>query len=70
MQHTFAVWLYDFCLWIDQTPLSQWIQAHGGTVVPSVQTIHILSIAVVMTSALMIGLRLIGVFVRDRRMRE
>jgi hypothetical protein len=66
MRHTIAVWLYEFCVWLDQTPLSQWIQAHGGTVVPSVQTVHILAIAVVMTSALMIGLRLIGVFGRDQ----
>jgi hypothetical protein len=66
MPHSIARWLYELCVWLDQTPLSQWIQDHGGSVIPTVQTIHILSIAVVMTSALMIGLRLLGAFGRDQ----
>jgi uncharacterized membrane protein SirB2 len=43
-----------------QTALSQAIQATSW-VVPTVQTVHILSVAVVITSALMLDLRLIGV---------
>jgi hypothetical protein len=66
MPHSIVVWFYEFCLWLDQTPPSQRIQAHGGSVVPTLQTIHILSIALVMTSALMIGLRLAGLFGRDQ----
>ena len=57
--------LTQICHWIDQTALSQWIQA-AGWVVPTVQTIHILAIAVVASSALMIDLRLIGVFWANR----
>jgi hypothetical protein len=57
--------LNQICHWIDQTALSQWIAA-AGWVVPSVQTIHILAIAVVASSALMIDLRLIGVFWANR----
>jgi len=46
-----------FCAWLEQTPLSQAIQG-AGWIVPAVQTIHILAIAAVMASALMIALRL------------
>ena len=57
------------CVWIDQTPLSQWMQVTNW-VVTTVQTIHILAIAVVASSALMIDLRLIGVFWADRPLRD
>jgi len=53
--------LTQICESIDHTALSQWIQS-AGWVVPTVQTIHILAIAVVASSALMLDLRLIGVF--------
>ena len=54
-----------FCSWLEQTPLSQAIQ-DTSWVVPSVQTIHILGIAVVMSSVLMIDLRLVGFVFRDQ----
>ena len=57
--------LNAICVWIDQTPLSQAIQVTNW-VVPTVQTVHILAIAVVASSALMVDLRLIGVFWADR----
>jgi hypothetical protein len=57
--------LNDICHWIEQTQLSQSIAA-AGWVVPTVQTIHILGIAMVASSALMIDLRLIGVFWANR----
>ena len=57
--------LNQICHWIDQTALSQWLQITSW-VVPTVQTIHILAIAVVASSALMIDLRLIGVFWANR----
>ena len=57
------------CWWIEHTLLSQTIQSVGW-IVPAVQTIHILAIAVVAASALMIDLRLIGVFSADRPMKE
>jgi len=60
-----ALTLNEICHRIDQTALSQSIQA-AGWVVPAVQTIHILAIAVVASSALMIDLRLIGVFWASR----
>ena len=54
-----------FCAWLDQTPLSQTIQTTGW-VVPTVQTVHILAIAAVMASVLMIDLRLLGVLGREQ----
>lgn len=55
--------------WIEQTPLSQAIQVTNW-VVPTVQVIHILAIAVVASSALMVDLRLIGAFAADRPVRD
>ncbi len=60
-----AHWLRAFCVWLDQTALSQAIQS-AGWVVPTVQTVHILSIALVVVSALMIDLRLIGIVAVDQ----
>jgi len=57
--------LGHFCSWLEQTPLSLAIQG-AGWVVPTVQTIHILAIAAVVSSALMINLRLLGVAGRDQ----
>lgn len=57
--------LNEICLWIDHTALSEWIK-ETAWVVPTVQTIHILAIAVVASSALMLDLRLIGVFWANR----
>jgi hypothetical protein len=56
------------CVWIDATPLSQWMQVTPW-VVPVVQTVHILAIAAVASSAVMIDLRLIGLFWADRPMK-
>jgi hypothetical protein len=64
-----AMTLNEICRWIDQTALSQSIQA-AGWVVPTVQTIHILAIAVVASSVLMIDLRLIGLFWANRPMKS
>jgi hypothetical protein len=50
----------QFCKWLDATPLSQTFQSLGWFV-PTVQTVHILSIAVVMTSVALIAGKLVGV---------
>src|SRR5689334_10460260 len=57
--------LNDFCAWLDQTAASQIIQTQAW-IVPAVQSIHILAFALVLASALMINLRLIGIFGRDQ----
>src|SRR5262249_26321816 len=69
MSPVFTKSLNAICVWIDQTPLSQAIQATSW-VVPTVQTVHILAIAVVASSALMIDLRLLGVFWADKSMKD
>jgi hypothetical protein len=69
MTPTLSKTINALCVWIDQTQLSQWMQVTNW-VVPTVQTVHILAIAVVASSALMIDLRLIGVFWADRPMRD
>lgn len=57
--------LENFCTWLERTPVSQTIQTVSW-IVPAVQTVHILAIAAVMGSALMINLRLIGILGRDQ----
>ena len=47
----------NFCDWLAATPLSLAFQ-NWTWFVPSVQTVHILCVAVVLTSAYVIGLRL------------
>jgi len=47
-----------FCLWLDQTDLSQTIQSTPW-IVPAVQTVHILAIATVLGAILMLNLRLL-----------
>jgi hypothetical protein len=69
MSPLFTKSLNAICLWIDQTPLSQAIQVTSW-VVPAVQTIHILAIAIVASSVLMIDLRLIGIFWADRPLKD
>jgi hypothetical protein len=57
--------LSRFCVWLEQTSLSQVIQATSW-IVPSVQTVHILAVATLLTSALMMNLRLLGLVGRDQ----
>jgi hypothetical protein len=54
-----------FCRWLQATDLSQTIQ-NVDWIVPAVQTLHILAIAAVLSSALMLALRLLGVAARDQ----
>jgi hypothetical protein len=57
------------CAWLEQTALSHTIQVMSW-IIPTVQTIHILAIAAVAGSALMIDLRLIGVLAADQSPRD
>jgi hypothetical protein len=52
--------LSQFCTWLSATALSQHIQ-DAFWVIPTVQTVHIVSIAIVMTSMAMLDLRLVGI---------
>jgi hypothetical protein len=59
----------EFCVWLAATPLSQEIQ-DVSWIIPTVQTVHIVSIAIVMTSMAMLDLRLVGVAGRRQSMTE
>ena len=52
--------LDSFCNWLAATTVSQTIQTIDW-IIPAVQTVHILAVAAVVTSALMINLRLLGI---------
>lgn len=49
-----------FCDWLSNTSISMAIQNHNW-VIPSVQSVHILAIATVMASIVMVDVRLLGV---------
>jgi uncharacterized membrane protein SirB2 len=64
---TLKISLDRFCLWLEQTDFSQTIQSTPW-IVPAVQTVHILAIATVLASVLMINLRLLGLVGPDQPM--
>jgi hypothetical protein len=55
-----AMSLHAFCLWLAETPLSQTIQ-NVSWIIPTVQTIHIAGIAMVISSVFMMDLRLLNI---------
>jgi hypothetical protein len=52
--------VHDFSTWLSATPPSQIIQ-NNFWIIPTIQSIHILAIGVVISSALLIDLRLVGI---------
>jgi hypothetical protein len=61
--------LSEFCKWLAATPLSQTIQTDGW-IIPTLQTVHILSVAVVFSSAILVDLRIWRLLERDMRLPE
>ena len=59
----------EFCKWLAATPLSQHIQ-DVFWVIPTVQIVHIVSIATVMGSMAMLLLRLLGIASRRQSMAD
>jgi hypothetical protein len=57
--------ILEFCRWLGQTPLSITIQSVSW-IIPIVQTIHILSVAIILTYSAMLDLRLMGVAGKGR----
>ena len=56
--------LNQFSKWLAATPLSHTIQTTGW-IIPALQTIHILSVAVVFSSAILVDLRIWRLLQRD-----
>jgi hypothetical protein len=59
-----ALNLNEFCKWLAATPLSHVIQTTTW-IIPTVQTVHILSVAVVFSFAILVDLRIWRVLERD-----
>jgi len=55
--------------WLSQTTISLAIQTHDW-VIPTVQSVHIVAIGVVLTSVFMIDLRILGLAGRDQSLTE
>jgi branched-subunit amino acid transport protein len=54
----------DLAKWLAATPLSHSIQT-AGWIIPTLQTIHILAVAVLFSSAVLVDLRLLRLLQRD-----
>jgi|APCry1669190327_1035288.scaffolds.fasta_scaffold40357_2 hypothetical protein len=57
--------LNQFCVWLEDTPVSQAIQV-SEWIVPITQIIHIFAVSAVLSVALMIALRLLGYFATEQ----
>jgi hypothetical protein len=62
--------LNQFAEWLSRTSLSVAIQNHNGWVIPTIQSIHIVAIGIVLTSVVMIDLRILGFAGIDQTLRQ
>jgi hypothetical protein len=60
----------QFAEWLSTTSPSVFIQNHNGWVIPTIQSIHIVGIGVVLGSAFMIYLRILGWAGMDQTLRQ
>ena len=60
----------QFALWLSTTQPSIFIQEHNSWAIPTIQSIHIVGIAMVMGSVLMIDLRILGWAWADQTLRQ
>ena len=60
----------QFAEWLSTTSPSVFIQNHNGWVIPTIQSIHIIGIAVVLGSVFMIDLRILGWAGMDQTLRQ
>jgi hypothetical protein len=60
----------QFALWLASTPPSVFIQEHNAWTIPAIQSVHIVGIALVMGSVLMIDLRILGWAWTDQTLRQ
>jgi hypothetical protein len=62
--------VHQFALWLASTPPSVFIQEHNAWAIPAIQTVHIVGIALVMGSVLMIDLRILGLAWTEQTLRQ
>ena len=60
----------EFAEWLSQTYLSVLIQNHTSWVIPTIQSIHIVGIGVVLASVFMVDLRILGWAGMDQTLRQ
>lgn len=60
----------QFAEWLSQTYLSVLIQNHNSWVIPTIQSIHIVGIGVVLASVFMVDLRILGWAGMDQTLRQ
>jgi Family of unknown function (DUF6644) len=60
----------QFAEWLSTTVPSVFIQEHNSWAIPAIQSIHIVGIAMVMGSVLMIDLRILGLAGMDQTLRQ
>lgn len=60
----------QFALWLSATSPSVFLQEHNAWTIPAIQSIHIVGIAMVMGSVLMIDLRILGWAGTDQTLRQ
>ncbi len=60
----------SLALWLSTTPPSVFIQEHNAWTIPAIQSIHIVGIALVMGSVLMLNLRILGLAWTDQTLRQ
>jgi uncharacterized membrane protein YgdD (TMEM256/DUF423 family) len=60
----------QFALWLSTTAPSVFIQEHNSWAIPAIQSIHIVGIALVMGSVLMIDLRILGLAWAEETVRQ
>ena len=59
-----------FAEWLATTEASVFMQEHQGWVIPAIQSIHIVGVALVLGSVLMVDLRILGWAGRDQTLRR
>jgi hypothetical protein len=59
-----------FALWLSTTSPSVFIQEHNAWTIPAIQSVHIVGIALVMGSVLMLNLRVLGLAWTDQTLRQ
>ena len=62
--------MHQFALWLASTAPSVFIQEHNAWAIPAIQTVHIVGIALVMGSVLMIDLRILGLAWTEQTLRQ
>ncbi len=60
----------EFALWLSRTYPSVLIQTHNEWMIPTIQSIHIAGIAIVLGSVFMIDLRILGLAGKDQTLRQ